>query len=263
MTMKTALLLLLAPLLVLPSFAAEKGKRGRERAASARPGGVTEAFQVREFKGSNGQTLRYSLFVPKENPESLPVVLCLHGSGGNTAAAKVLASPKLQQKHPCIVMAPGCDSKNTRWVKTDFGRNPEARAVMPELIDALDAVILETKSDPSRIYITGQSMGGVGTWGIIASYPNRFAAAVPVCGIWPVTDAAKMNGVPIWAFHGAEDPTVPVSGSRDMIEALRKAGVKPEPKFTEFPGVGHNSWDTAYGTGALWDWVFAQRRAVP
>lgn len=236
-----------------------KGKRGK--AEEARPGGANTSFEVREFKGTNGQTIRYSLFVPKEKATPLPLVLCLHGAGGNTAAANIFAAPEMQAKHPCIVMAPGCDGKKTRWAKSDF-RASDARSVMPELMEALDAVVVETKADKSRLYITGQSMGGMGTWGTIAEHADKFAAAVPVCGIWQPADALKMNGVAIWAFHGGDDKTVPVTGSRDMIEALKKAGVKPEPRYTEFPGVGHGSWGPAYEKAELWEWLFAQRKAA-
>lgn len=240
---------------------AMQAKKGRKGEGQAQPGGANAAFQVREFKGTNGETLRYSLFVPAQKSDSLPLVLCLHGSGGNTAAANVLATAEMQKKHPCIVMAPACDGKSTRWAKSEFRGGDEVRSVMPELIETLNAVIAETKADATRLYITGQSMGGMGTWGIIAQHASKFAAAVPVCGIWQTEDAAKMNGVAIWAFHGADDPTVPVSGSRDMIEALKKAAVKPEPKYTEFPGVGHGSWVSAYETVELWEWLFAQRKA--
>lgn len=236
-----------------------KGRRGNEQ--QARPGGANSAFEVREFKASNGETMRYSLFVPKEKGESaLPLVLCLHGAGGGTDAANLLASPAMQAKHPCIVMAPACDGKNTRWAKSEFRGGADVRSVMPELIEALDAVVAETKADKARLYITGQSMGGMGTWGVIAEHAAKFAAAVPVCGIWQPEDAPKMSGVAIWAFHGAEDKTVPVSGSREMIEVLKKAEVKPEPKYTEFPGVGHGSWGPAYETAELWEWLFAQRK---
>jgi predicted peptidase len=240
-----------------------QGKGGRRKDGQARPGGASAAFEVREFKASNGQILRYSLFVPPGKTDApLPLVLCLHGAGGNTAAANVLAAPEMQQKHPCVVMAPACDGKSTSWVRSDF-RKTDARPVMPELMEALSAVMAEAKADPARIYLTGQSMGGVGTWGIIASHADRFAAAVPVCGIWKAEDAPKMNGVAIWAFHGADDPTVPVAGSRDMIEALKKAATKPEAKYTELPGVGHGSWGPAYANAELWDWMFTQRKAKP
>ena len=140
------------------------------------------------------------------------------------------------------------------------GRGRNARAVLPELLEALDAVIKESSVDPSRVYVTGQSMGGIGTWGILAKHADRFAAAVPVCGIWSSDDAAKMNGVAIWAFHGDMDPTVPVAGSRDMIAALKKAGVTPEPRYTELAGVGHGSWGPAYAKPELWEWLFQQQR---
>lgn len=237
-----------------------KGRRGKTE--QPHPGGANSSFDVREFKGSNGQTIRYSLFVPKDKPAALPLVLCLHGAGGNTAAANLLASTDKQSKHPCIVMAPACDGKQTRWAKSEFRNGQDARSVMPELMEALHAVITETKADAQRIYLSGQSMGGMGTWGMIAEHADVFAAAVPVCGIWQTADAPKMNGVAIWAFHGGDDKTVPVTGSRDMIDALKKAGVKPAPKYTEFPGVGHGSWEPAYATPELWDWMFAQRKSA-
>jgi len=241
-----------------------------QEASARRPGGANASFVVREFRGSNGHTLRYSLFVPhsrtKENPprttENLPLVLCLHGAGGNTAAANVLASADIQTIHPCVVMAPTCDGRDARWVESPFGRGRTARAVLPELLEALDSVIQETAADPSRIYVTGQSMGGIGTWGLLAKHAEQFAAAVPVCGIWSPEDAPKMNGVAIWAFHGDADPTVPVAGSRDMIAALKKAGVTPEPRYSELAGVGHGSWVPAYATAEMWDWMFTQQREV-
>lgn len=236
----------------------EKGRRGKDE--QVRPGGANTMFEMREFKGGNGQTIRYSLYVPKENHESLPLVLCLHGAGGNTDAANILAAVEMQAKHPCIVMAPACDGKSTRWVTSEFRSSKDARSVMPELMEALTVVVAETKADTKRLYITGQSMGSVGTWGIIAEHAAKFAAAVPVCGIWQTADAAKMNGVAIWAFHGDQDGAVPVSGTRDMIAALKAAGVKPEPKYTEFPGVGHGSAGPAYEKAELWDWLFAQKR---
>lgn len=240
--------------------------------AGRRPGGANASFEVREFRGRNGQVLRYSLYVPtpKDSEKSaaknvaakLPLVLCLHGAGGNTAAANVLAGSEIQQKYPCVVMAPTCAGGDARWVEASFGRGRNARAVLPELLDALDSVIQEKSVDPDRVYLTGQSMGGVGTWGILAKHPGRFAAAVPVCGIWSPDDTAKMSGVAIWAFHGDMDPTVPVAGSRDMIAALKKAGVTPEPRYSELAGVGHASWSPAYATPELWEWLFAQRRQV-
>ena len=223
------------------------------------PGHVPSTFQASLIKASNGQTLRYSLFVPKNLPkdEVLPLVVCLHGIGGGTHAVGVLADPEQQKKRPCFLLAPACDGKGNRWVKAQF-RGGKGRAVEPELMEALEDVLRKHPIDRARIYLTGQSMGGVGTWGLIASHPERFAAGVPVCGLWDPADAKKMRDVPIWAFHGARDTAVPVSGSRDMIEAIRKAGANP--KYTEYPALGHGVWGEAYATEELWNWVFAQRR---
>jgi predicted peptidase len=231
-------------------------------AVDRRPGGAPASFQVRSFKSADGQRLDYSLFVPAtiKPGEKLPLVLCLHGAGGNTEAAKVLATPERQASHPCIVMAPACEPGKARWVETPFRPNSQ-RSVLRELLGALDVVMRELPVDAARLYLTGQSMGGVGTWGIIAAHPERFAAAVPVCGHWQPEDAKKMAAVPVWAFHGENDPTVPVTGSRNMIAALKAAGAAP--RYTEYPGVGHNSWSAAYATDELWDWVFAQKRKTP
>lgn len=233
-----------------------KGKASETR----RPGGATSAFEVREFQASNKQTLRYSLFTPKDVAagEKLPLVLCLHGAGGNTEAAKVLAAPEQQKKHPCFIMAPACEAKQSRWVIGKFRNNPDQRAVEPELMEALDALLRDVAIDSERVYLTGQSMGALGTWGLIVTHPDRFAAAVPVCGTWEPNDAAKIAKVPVWAFHGAKDPTVPVDGSRRMIEAMKVAG--GSPRYTEYPDVGHGSWGAAYATTEMWDWMFQQRR---
>lgn len=226
------------------------------------PGGAPASFTALAFKSSNGQTLRYSLFVPKtrKTDEKLPVVLCLHGRGGGTDAPLALTQPGLLAKHPCIIIAPGIDGAKERWVPSSRD-GKHHRVVLPELMEALDAVIREHHGDSARVYVTGQSMGGVGSWGVIAEHANRFAAAVPVCGSWATEDAAKMKSVPVWAFHGADDSTVPVAGSRDMIAALKAAGA--DPKYTEYPGVGHGSWGQAYATAEMWDWMFAQKRTGP
>ncbi len=121
----------------------------------------------------------------------------------------------------------------------------------------------DAKADPVRLYVTGHSMGGVGTWGLIANHPEKFAAAIPVAGHWSPADAAKIANIAIWAFHGDEGEAVLVSGSRDMIDALKKKATLPEPKYTEFPGIGHGSAGPAYAMLDLWDWLFMQRKTLP
>ena len=227
--------------------------------AARLPGGANASFDVISFDSVSGHSMAYSLFVPEIQPGKLPLVVCLHGRGGSTLAANVAASRKVQSKQPCFVMAPACDGRTARWIAGAMRSKPSHRSVLPELIEAIDDLVDRREVDPNRIYLTGQSMGGVGTWGIIASFPEKFAAAAPVCGTWDVKDAVKIKDVPIWAFHGAKDTTVPVDGSRDMISAIRQAGGKP--KYTEFPEVGHGSWERAYADDNFWDWLFEQSLA--
>ena len=246
--------------MVVASGAAEPAAGDRAKTKGLRPGGAPASFQVRTFKAADGRTIDYSLFVPATIAAGgkLPLVVCLHGAGGNTEAARVLATPERQAKQPCIIVAPACDTRTNRWVETPF-RPGTQRSVLPELLGALAAVMRDQPVDPARVYLTGQSMGGIGTWGIMAAQPERFAAAVPVCGFWQPADARKIAHIPIWAFHGEKDPTVPVAGSRDMIAALKAAGATP--RYTEYPGMGHNSWASAYATEELWAWMFAQKRS--
>ncbi len=151
-----------------------------------------------------------------------------------------------------------------RWANMDWsakkgsaGRNPSTP--MRLTLEVLDQLRTEYNLDDQRLYITGLSMGGYGTWDVIARYPKLFAAAVPVCGGGDEALASKMKDIPIWCFHGGADPTVPPDRSRNMIKAIKEAG--GDPKYTEYPGVGHNSWDKAYSEPELPKWLFSQKRA--
>ena len=108
------------------------------------------------------------------------------------------------------------------------------------------------------MYVAGQSMGGIGTWSIITANPNLFAAAVPLCGGGNVAEASKLTKMPIWAFHGDKDQSVPVDYSRKMIAAIRKAG--GDPKYTEYKGAGHEIWERVFKEPELLPWVFSQRK---
>src|SRR5262249_37504900 len=121
----------------------------------------------------------------------------------------------------------------------------------------LDEVQKKYKVDDKRIYLTGLSMGGFGTWSLAAKYPDKWAAIVPICGGGDPKDAEKIKDISCWCFHGDADMAVKVERSRDMIEALKKGGGKP--KYDEYQGVGHNSWDKAYGTKELYDWLLMQK----
>jgi predicted peptidase len=112
--------------------------------------------------------------------------------------------------------------------------------------------------DGRRIYITGLSMGGYGTWDLMARKPELFAAAVPICGGGDEATAEKIKNIPVWVFHGAKDGAVKVERSRRMVEALKKAGGKPI--YTEYPEVGHDSWNPAYKDAKMFAWLFAQKK---
>src|SRR5205085_8420633 len=116
-------------------------------------------------------------------------------------------------------------------------------------LDILAEVTKEYRVDPERIYLTGLSMGGYGAWHMAIQDPSRWAAIVPVCGGGNPKQVEKIKDIPCWCFHGAADKTVPPARSREMIEALKAVGA--HPRYTEYPGVGHNSWDRAYATPEL------------
>lgn len=233
-----------------------------------------EKFLTKSFKGKGGLTLPYRIFIPTTYKAGtpIPLVLALHGSGergdNNTAQltanklATTWALDTVQAKHPSIVVAPQCPLSDS-WV--DYYKPVNSVAIRPSLgkvVELLDSLEVQFTLDKERLYVVGLSMGGFASWELLARYPGRFAAAVPICGAGDTTKAALMKNTPIWAFHGAADPTVPVAGSRTMIAALRKVGTNPEPKYTEYPGVGHDSWTNAMKDPNLVPWLYAQSKAV-
>ncbi len=138
-------------------------------------------------------------------------------------------------------------------------RDPADKEPLELTVELIDALGLEFSIDPDRIYITGLSMGGFGTWIAVSRYPDRFAAAVPICGGGDPT-AIGQTSAKIWAFHGAADRAVPPKRSREMVEALHRAG--GHPRYTEYPGVGHDAWRYAYMEPELVGWLFRQRRGA-
>ena len=229
-----------------------------------------QEMAAREFDGPGGKLL-YRLYTPKgASPENrLPLILFLHGAGergdDNALQLKNCMKQFLQQqeKYPAFIVAPQCP-KGKKWNEVDWHaashRTPEKPSdPFASLIPLLDVLRKDLPVDGKRLYVTGLSMGGYGTWDLITRLPDTFAAAVPICGGGDETQAAAMAKVPQWIFHGGADTVVKVERSRHMVEALKKAGA--EPKYTEYPGVGHNSWDKAYGEPDLWAWLFAQKKS--
>ena len=217
-------------------------------------------FIDKTFKNADGTTSPYVVFVPTgyDGTKEYPTILFLHGSGetksdkkGSKMPVEVGLAPAIKKREkdfPFLVVIPQSE-KRTWGAASDDGKRALAM---------LDAVQAEYKTDAKRQYLTGLSMGGYGTWSLAAAYPDRWAAIVPICGGGNVKDAEKIKGIPTWVFHGDADAAVKVERSREMIDALKKAG--GEPKYDEYPGVGHNSWDKAYGTDELYKWLLEQKK---
>ena len=228
-----------------------------------------DGFAAHSFKSSNGVTMRYRLFIPSAEvrKKALPLVVYLHGSGGigddnrkqisggNATGTHVWTTPDAQRMHPTYVLAPQLPPGEQWGAPGSDALSSHAEA----LVQLIAALTREFFLDPDRIYLTGQSLGGGGTWDIISKRPDLFAAAVPLCGDGNPLRVAAARRLPIWVFHGAQDPLVPVTASRDLVAALRAVG--SPVKYTEYPDVGHDVWTRAYVDPALADWLFGQRRA--
>ncbi len=212
-------------------------------------------------------TLPFRLLKPRklENDKTYPLIIFLHGAGerGNNNEGNIKHINELvtnnanRMKYPCFVIAPQC-AKKQQWIEaynSPFSKKPSKP--MQLFIGLLEKTLKEYPIDPDRIYITGVSMGGYGTWDLISRYPNKFAAAVPVCGGGDVKMAPLIKDIPIWAFHGATDPVVKPEQSRKMITALQNAG--GFPGYTEYPNVDHPSWVHAYKEPYLFVWMFRQK----
>ncbi len=174
-----------------------------------------------------------------------PLILFLHGMGergDSIALVTVHGPPKnvaTNHNFPFIVVSPQLSDKVRRWSTS-------------ELSALLDDIIAAYQVDISRIYLTGLSMGGYGTWSWASSEPRRFAAIAPFCGGGNPEEAYKIGNTPTWVFHGEEDKAVPITESEKMVEALGKAG--GNVRFTRYSNTGHLCWDEAYDSGILYDW---------
>lgn len=219
---------------------------------------------------SDNDTLPYRLLKPETaGTKKFPLVIFLHGAGERGAdnemhikhIAAVLGGPESRMKYPCYVVAPQCP-KEIMWAAHNrqgdrLVMKPGPTRPMALLIELIAEIEKEFPIDRTRIYVTGLSMGGYGTWDLLARFPHRFAAAVPICGGGDPQTASSFKHVPIWAFHGALDRVVSARQSRIMINALREAGATPG--HTEYPDVGHDSWSLAYGDPYLLSWMFGKQ----
>ena len=203
----------------------------------------------------------YLLYLPKDygkDPEKKwPVLVFLHGSGESGAdleKVKVHGPPKLiaqGQDLPFIVVSPQAPV---------FPR----RGWDVETLNALlDDVLAKYSTDTDRVYLTGLSMGGYGTWAWATANPERFEAIAPICGGGQARQASRaLKNMPTWVFHGGKDMTVPIQESQDMVDALKKAGAM-DVKFTIYPEAGHDSWTATYDNPELFTWLLAHTKKKP
>lgn len=204
----------------------------------------------------NGVERRYAVYVPRDYDASRawPTIIFLNGSGecgedGQKQALVGLGSAALgdAKAWPFLIVFPQKPDAKSTWVDHDA-----------LIFAALRDVESHFRVDRARLYLTGLSQGGFGTWNIAAKHPGTFAAIAPVCGWADVSIAGALKKTPTWAFHGAKDDVVRFESSRDIVAAIEAAG--GEAKFTLFPEANHNSWDPAYrGDQNLGAWFLQHR----
>jgi predicted peptidase len=197
----------------------------------------------------------YLLYLPadygKDTKKEWPLIMFLHGAGErgkNLAVVKKHGPPKMitqGKSFDFIIVSPQCP--NDLWW-------PEQTDV---LISLLDEIEKKYRVDTDSIYLTGLSMGGFGSWTLAARYPNRFAAIAPICGGGEKYSGYRLKKVPVWAFHGAKDNTVPLIKSQEMVDAVKKAG--GDAKLTVYPEAEHDSWTETYNNPELYAWFLSHR----
>ena len=228
---------------------------------------ANDEFSSFSFSASSGLEMPYRLYSPAvEVRTAVPLIIYLHGaggwgtdnvkqiSGGNIHGTRLWLKPEIAAENPAYVLAPQIPNPQPWGAPSDEELSPYVNVLM-ELIDQMKSEFL---IDESRVYIMGQSLGGIGVWDIIAKRPDIFAAGVPVCGVGNTERIVNARDVALWAFHGAMDTTVPVAGSREMVTSLEAA--KGNIRYTEYPDVGHNSWERAFADPELPQWLFSNIR---
>jgi predicted peptidase len=229
------------------------------------------AFQAKTYQSATGGTLNYRIYLPQDMDmnQKYPLVLLLHGAGerGNdnskqlTHGVKELWNYSQTSIPPFIIVAPQCPS-DEQWVNTPWSADAHTMPELPSAamqltIDLLQELQTSLPVETTRIYVTGLSMGGFGTWDIIQRMPKTFAAAIVICGGGDTEMASIIKDVPIWVFHGGADTTVKTSRSRDMVAALQQ--VDGQVTYTEYEGVAHGSWDRAYNNKEALHWLLEQQ----
>ncbi|QDT67389.1 esterase [Planctomycetes bacterium MalM25] len=243
---------------------------------------VLAAFERQAFD-DEGFELPYRLLAPADasDTDRRPLVLFLHGFGERGEenqrqlihGGTLFASEAFRQRYGAYVVAPQCTSRNhegtdrpivwptlteskEKW--RSAGLDAEISGPLRAVKRLVDHLLATQPIDPDRVYVTGLSMGGYGSWELAARYPDAWAAAAPICGGGLPEWGERLTRLPVWAFHGDADGAVPVERSRNLIAAINAAGGRAI--YTEYPGVGHDSWTPTFASQQVWDWLFTQRR---
>jgi len=244
--MNRSLILVLLFSVLLPGCA------GRLDDPQPRPGQHPRSFRTRITEEVE---IKYLLYLPDgygKGKKEWPLILFLHGAGergDDLELVKRHGPPKLVErgeKLPFIIVSPQCPEGKLWTYETEV------------LNSLLDHVIARYRVDTHRIYLTGLSMGGYGTWALAVEHPERFAAVAPVCGGGVPYLAPRLKDVPVWVFHGARDTVVPVSLSEMMVDALKRSGCTV--RFTVYPEAGHDAWTETYDNPELYEWFLEHHR---
>lgn len=236
---------------------------GGDLPAQQAPNGGTQTRMSLEVDVQRKVAFDYLLFLPKgydpEGEKQWPLILFLHGAGerGNDPDRVAIHGPpkivKGNPDFPFVVVSPQCPSRS--WWDPD------------DVVVVLDEALKRYRVDPARVYLTGLSMGGYGTWATGLRYPDRFAAIAPICGggatpdvlVGLYRDRSALRSLPVWAFHGAKDDRVPLEESKRMVDALKRAG-NENVELTVYPEAHHDSWSKAYDDERLYEWFLSHSR---
>ncbi|WP_448374441.1 carboxylesterase family protein [Fervidobacterium sp.] len=220
--------------------------------------------------------LPYRLFIAEniDSQQRYPLVVFLHGAGerGNdnerqitaNEGATVWASPNVQEKHPCFVLAPQCPQNGYWGTSFRIDAEPSPNSLISTVAVIVEHIADDYPIDRNRIYVTGLSMGGFGTIALLTLCPEKFAAGVVVCGGGNIKKVHKISHIPLWFFHAEDDDVVPVKYSRELVAELEKLGA--QVRYTEYPkgymeklGFSpHASWVPAYRDKEMIEWLFEQ-----
>jgi len=238
----------------MPLFLIGCAQMEKNKMSSVPPG--SQHSQMFEKTVTKTLNCKYLLFLPADygkKQQRWPLIMFLHGAGergDDLKKVKKHGPPKIiedRKDFPFIVVSPQCPTGDWWTDKVEV------------LINLLDDIVARYKVDKQRIYLTGLSMGGYGTWSLASVYPERFAAIAPICGGGKRFMAMRLKDIPVWVFHGAKDKTVPLKESEEMVNAIRNRG--GNAKFTIYPDAGHDSWTETYNNQKLYDWFLEHRKS--